>query len=232
MPRNYVLCSSRLSRFLVGLIALECFLGTTSAVYAFSGGITCFSPTAPRGRKAVASLTYVPRRKFMQPASRLLAKANGDDSARGGSPTQTSLLGVLEFVIATTFSSRFYVGSPELHVALPLPQPEDYPDWIPGAMRLPSAAYEFVNQRVEEGWIKKAPADRIFEIKYGVMRGEVNVVPDDICEPCELEKRKQLEAEAASNLVNIGQAERSRRSNAGYAIAATSLLAVILHYDV
>ena len=179
----------------------------------------------------MASLPYVPRREFMQPASRLLAKANGDDSG-GGSPTQTSLLGVLEFVLATTFSSRFYVGSPELHVAVPLPQPEDYPDWIPGAMRLPSAAYEFVNQRVDDGWIKKAPADRIFEIKYGVMRGEVNVVPDDICEPCELEKRKQLEAEAASNLVNIGQAERSRRSNAGYAIAATSLLAVILHYVV
>ena len=65
----------------------------------------------------------------------------------------------------------------------------------------------------------------------GVMRGEVSVVPDHKCESCELEKRKQLEQEAAQSLVNIGDAERSRRTTTGYAILATSTLAGYLALD-
>ena len=63
------------------------------------------------------------------------------------------------------------------------------------------------------------------------MRGEVSVVPDDKCKPCELEKRKQLEREAAQSLVNIGEAERSRRTTTGCAILATSTLAGYLALD-
>jgi hypothetical protein len=65
----------------------------------------------------------------------------------------------------------------------------------------------------------------------GVMRGEVSVVPDHKCESCELEKRKQLEQEAAQSLINIGDAERSRRTTTGYAILATSTLAGYLAVD-
>jgi len=137
----------------------------------------------------------------------------------------------LEFVISTTFSSRLYVGSPGLHLAVPLPQPESYPEWVPGLLRLPQSVYGFVDRGVEEGWIQKAQADTVFEIKYGVMRGEVSVLPDERCEPCELEKRKQLEQDAARDLVNIGEDERTRRTNAGYALAASSVLAGYLAID-
>jgi len=42
-------------------------------------------------------------------------------------------------------------------------------------------------------WAVRLAADQVFEIKYGVLRGEVNVLPDSECEACELAKRKELE---------------------------------------
>jgi len=90
--------------------------------------------------------------------------SGGGHGSRGGSRLQD----LLEFVIGTTFNSRLYVGSPELHVALPLPQPDQYPAWMPPLLRLPTGVYGFVDKGVEEGWIKRAPMDRVFEIKYGM----------------------------------------------------------------
>ena len=57
------------------------------------------------------------------------------------------------------------------------------------------------------------------------------MLPDSECAPCELEKRKQLEEMAAADLVNIGEAERSRRTRTGYAILASSVLAAYLAVD-
>jgi len=137
----------------------------------------------------------------------------------------TRVLDALEFVIGTTFSSRLYIGSPQLHLSVPVPPPESYPEFVPTWVRLPRSVYDLVDRGVKKGWIKKAGADTIFQIKYGVLRGEVNVLPDETCEPCELEKRQRLELDAARDLVNIGEAERTRRTNAGYALAVSSLLA-------
>jgi hypothetical protein len=80
-------------------------------------------------------------------------------------------------------------------------------------------------------WAVRLAADQVFEIKYGVLRGEVNVLPDSECEACELAKRKELEKSAASELVNIGEAERSRRSRTGYVIMASSIFAAYLAVD-
>jgi len=97
-------------------------------------------------------------------AAQAPGSGGGGDGGAGGS----RLLDLLEFVIGTTFNSRLYVGSPELHVAVPLPQPDQYPAWMPKLLRLPQGVYGFVEKGVEEGWIKRAPADRVFEIKYGM----------------------------------------------------------------
>ena len=94
-------------------------------------------------------------------AAQAPGSGGGGDGGAGGS----RLLDLLEFVIGTTFNSRLYVGSPELHVAVPLPQPDQYPAWMPTLL---SGVYGFVEKGVEEGWIKRAPADRVFEIKYGM----------------------------------------------------------------
>ena len=195
----------------------------------------------------------------------------------------TRVLDALEFIIGTTFSSRLYIGSPQLHLSVPVPPPGSYPEFVPTWVRLPRSVYDLVDRGVEKGWIKKAGADTIFQIKYGVLRGEViagfhapachchnlfivstytphmythvcycicaesmpglyslpppagmdypakrpcmvvltladlrlrqvNVLPDETCEPCELEKRQRLELDAARDLVNIG--ERKSMTNA------------------
>jgi len=85
----------------------------------------------------------------------------------------TRVLDALEFVIGTTFSSRLYIGSPQLHLSVPVPPPESYPEFVPTWVRLPRSVYDLVDRGVEKGWIKKAGADTIFQIKYGVLRGEV-----------------------------------------------------------
>ena len=162
----------------------------------------------------------------------LLARDDlADRKASSGGQGQGKLLEFLEFVIGTTFQSPLYVGSSDLHMAVPLPAKDAYPEWFPNWGRLPQAAYDYADRGVEEGWIKRAPADQVFEIKYGVMRGEVQVLPDSECAPCELEKRKQLEQSAAADLVNIGEAERSRRTKTGYAVLASSVLAAYLAVD-
>ena len=150
------------------------------------------------------------------------------EDAALGAAGDGKVLEFLEFVIGSTFKSPLYVGSADLHMAVPLPPPDTYPQWLPAFMKLPQAAYDYAERGVEEGWIKRTAADQVFEIKYGVLRGEVNVLPDSECEPCELAKRKELEKTAASELVNIGEAERSRRSRTGYAVMASSIFAACL----
>merc|ERR1711990_759335 len=151
------------------------------------------------------------------------AKPWGD----GGSG-DNRLLQTLEFVIGSTFSSRLYVGGKELHVALPLPRPHDYPTWFPAILRLPQAVYDAAERGLDEGWITKAEDDSVFAIKYGVLRSEVRPLPDEDCEPCQRAKRMELEAAAARDLVNIDRNERSRRINTGYAgLAVSSVLAYL-----
>jgi len=41
---------------------------------------------------------------------------------------------------------------------------------------------------------------------------QVNVLPDETCEPCELEKRQRLELNAARDLVNIGEKKHDKRT--------------------
>lgn len=156
----------------------------------------------------------------------LRAPLQADGAAGDG-----KVLEFLEFVIGSTFKSPLYVGSADLHMAIPLPPPDTYPQWLPAFLKLPQAAYDYAERGVEEGWIKRADADQVFEIKYGVLRGEINVLPDSECEACELAKRKELEKSAASELVNIGEAERSRRSRTGYVIMASSIFAAYLAVD-
>lgn len=101
----------------------------------------------------------------------LLARDDlADRKASSGGQGQGKLLEFLEFVIGTTFQSPLYVGSSDLHMAVPLPAKDAYPEWFPNWGRLPQAAYDYADRGVEEGWIKRAPADHVFEIKYGVMR--------------------------------------------------------------
>lgn len=163
------------------VVALECVFGAM----ALTGGHLLLATHCT----SQASLC-VPRR-FRQSSPLLAMSAEDGDRTAADDGGGNRLLDVLEFVVGTTFSSRLYVGSPELHVSLPLPQPEDYPKWIPGFVRLPKAVYGFVDRGVEEGWVQKAADDSVFEIKYGVLRGERKVLPDDKCESCELEKRKK-----------------------------------------
>ena len=160
-----------------------------------------------------------------------MAKAPLEKPWGDGGSGDNKALQMLEFVIGSTFSSRLYVGSPELHLAVPLPRPEDYPIWFPQLLRIPKSVYEYVDRGVEEGWVKKAAEESTFQIKYGVLRGEVQALADDKCEPCELERRKQLEEVAGRDLVNIDEAERSRRMNTGYAIAAASTVLGYLAID-
>ena len=203
-----------------------------SSAAAFSGGSAGQTLRLLQGANTVWARKQCVERNCVsvarqQRVPRTVAQASGDGQAADGN----RLLDLLEFVIGTTFKSRLYVGSPQLHVAVPLPRPDTYPDWIPGLLRLPKGVYDWVDKGVDDGWIKRAPEDCVFEIKYGVLRGEVSIVPDEKCEPCELEKRKQLEQDAARDLVNIGANERTRRMNAGYTILATSSLAAYLAID-
>jgi hypothetical protein len=172
-------------------IGMDCVLGAL----ALTGGRLPLTT-----HHAQASALCLSRRVL--PSSPALAMSGADGSGsrepekdakakRLGQGTGNRLLDVLEFVVSTTFSSRLYVGSPDLHIPLPIPQPQDYPDFIPQMVRLPTAVYDLVDAGVAKGWAKKASAESMFEIKYGVLRGEVTVIPDDKCEPCELEKRKQ-----------------------------------------
>ena len=211
---------------LVGLVLTGCLLKTA----AFAGGglsVTAFSWTRAHagklafGRRLCTSqLTAQVERKDGRGSDRkILETAERTEPAKpwgDGGSGDNRLLQTLEFVIGSTFSSRLYVGGKELHVALPLPRPHDYPTWFPAILRLPQAVYDAAERGLDEGWITKAEDDSVFAIKYGVLRSEVRPLPDEDCEPCQRAKRMELEAAAARDLVNIDRNERSRRINTGY----------------
>jgi hypothetical protein len=142
------------------LLSLGLCIGSVAA---FSGG----TAPLPWRRARIAGCRPVVVERSVGIRTKWVAQevgSGGGQDGRGVSRVQD----LLEFVIGTTFNSRLYVGSPELHVALPLPQPDQYPAWMPSLVRLPKGVYGFVDKGVEEGWIKRAPVDSLFEIKYGM----------------------------------------------------------------
>ncbi len=144
--------------------------GTWCVVVALClGSVSGFCPggAAPSSLRGPALLPRHALSRATADRARVVVQAQGGGQPNG-SAKGSRLLDLLEFVIGTTFNSRLYVGRPELHVAVPLPQPDQYPAWMPSLLRLPQGVYGFVEKGVEEGWIKRAPADRVFEIKYGM----------------------------------------------------------------
>merc|ERR1712130_647569 len=123
-------------------------LASTGSVAAFSG------LSIPRLRTGPVYRRSLPLFPLCSAEDNL---ATGKTSTNGG-----KLLEFLEFVIGTTFQSPLYVGDPELHMALPLPAKDSYPEWFPKPLRLPGGAYDLAERGVEEGWIKRAPADQVF----------------------------------------------------------------------
>lgn len=135
-----------------------------------------------------------------------------------------SLGNVVGFFFTCTFLSPFYVGSPSLHLGLPLP--EEYPEWMPGYLRLPSGARDWADRAVKAGILgEAAPTDRL-EIKYGVLRGIAEVEPEGVCEPCETARRAAARDQAATDLSVIGDVERERRRVAGTYMAGAGSAAL------
>jgi len=130
---------------------------------------------------------------------------------------------ISNFGIRSMFESQLYVGSEDLHLGLPLPDQDTYPDWVPKALRMPDLLYKAAEKGVEEGWVKKAPADARYEIRYGFLRSMVK--GDAKCDECEEAKRRQMRNEAADKLINIGTAERYRRASLGYGIGLIAAVA-------
>jgi len=135
-----------------------------------------------------------------------------------------SLGNVVGFFFTCIFLSPFYIGSPSLHLGLPLP--EEYPEWMPGYLRLPAGAREWAERAVKAGILGEAATTDRLEIKYGVFRGIAEVEPEEACEPCETARRAAARDQAAADLTVIGDVERERRRVAGSYFAGAGSVAL------
>ena len=123
---------------------------------------------------------------------------------------------IFDYAISSIFTSPYYIGSEEIHIPIPIMNPDNSPAWIPdGVKALGSAALNITQIAAQKGLIRSSEPGARFTMKYGVLRGKLDAMPS--CAACAADT-----VNAGNSLTNINEAERSRRINVGYTLAAAA----------
>jgi hypothetical protein len=162
---------------------------------------TCWNPTRADSRGFVAGSTG--------PRNGIRMSINNDDTTGEGAK-KSSLENIGEFAITSMFKSSFYIGSEDLHLPVPIPSPDSYPEGFPPVLRLPSLIYKMADLGVDAGFIKKADPDDAFTIRFGLLRAIASRKQRTLNAFDASTSSKKMQ-EAASRLMNIGSDERYRR---------------------
>jgi hypothetical protein len=127
---------------------------------------------------------------------------------------------LFDFVISSVFTSPYFIGSDDIHIPVPIINPDTVPSWMPNGLKtVGSAALKITQQAAEKGLIKRSDPGARFTMKYGVLRGKLDATQS--CAVCASTSAAALDTDKP--LTNINDAERSRRITAGYSLAAVAV---------